>query len=230
MGTTEELLARQHYVEDFPFAELKPHPKNPRLHDIASIEESIETNTFAGAIYAQEGTNIVLSGHGRLNVLIAKGVTNGPVIFIECDDNTAEKLMLAFNRVGEKSEYNVDLLTEMLAQRAEVGDLLGTGYDADALDDLLSEMDGVFETGEQEFTGDYAEPPEHTQARSERRAETKLSRGLREMVCVYDSEKYAEVSEAIRVIEEFHDTNDTASSVAIGLIEYAKSLEADNDE
>lgn len=220
------VIAKQRYVEDFPLDQLKPHPKNPRLHDLDSITESIEENQFAGAILAQDGTNFVLSGHGRLKVLAAEGVTHGPVIFIECDDDRAEKLVLALNRVGEKSDYDKEILAELLMSRAEVGDLLGTGYSADDVDDLLAEYDSTaFDIEGEEFTGGYIEPAEDAAQRATREAVTKASRGLKETVLVLDTERHETFVAAAKVCEEFYSTSNTSDTVFMAVTQHAKDLQ-----
>lgn len=217
-------IATQRFVDDFPLAELVPHPDNPRVHDMDSITESIDANQFAGAIYAQDGTNYILSGHGRVKALIARGVESGPVMFIECDAEQAKKFLLAFNAVGEKSTYDEELLAGLLVPLSELGDLKGTGYNADAVDDLLARAE-PFVIPEQEFKGDFAEKPEEREQRSKKVAETKKSQGLREMVLVYDGERYDRLVAALGVISEFHDTDTNAESVFDACINYAKGLE-----
>lgn len=220
------VIAEQRYVDRFPLAELIPHPKNPRLHDLDSIRESIDANDFAGAIYAQEGTNYVLSGHGRIKTLLEEGFTEAPVIFIACDDDQAERYVLAFNRVGEKSQYDQELLADLLTSRAEAGDLYGTGYSADDVDDLLAKYDAdAFVAEEQEFQGGYVEEAEQAAQRASRVAETKASRGLREVVLVFDLDRYERFAEALKVCEGFYSTDNQSDTAFMSVTQHAKDLQ-----
>ena len=224
-----DLLAKQTYVERFPLRELKPHPANPRLHDDEAINESIKTNKFVGAIYAQESTKYILSGHGRVEQLLAEGVEVAPVILVDCDDETAERLLLAMNPLPGDKGYNTDLLTELLGHVQDVTGLTGTGYSADDLDNLLALDEQNFEIEEAAFDGDFIESPAESEQRSKRVAQTKASRALREMVVVLDGDRFKELQWAMEVVEAFHSTSTTSDTIFVGMLHYAKELERETE-
>lgn len=225
-----DLLAVQEYVERFPLRELKPHPSNPKLHNAEAINTSIKTNTFVGAIYAQTSTKYMLSGHGRVEQLLAEGVEYAPVILVDCDDELAERLLLVLNPTPDDGGFDTELLTQLLGHVQDVEGLTGTGYSADDLDNLLALDEQNFEIEEAAFDGDFIETPAESETRSKRVAETKASRGLRETIVVLDGERHKDLQWAMEVIEAFHSTNTTSDTIYIGLMSYAKELqqEAEN--
>lgn len=226
-----DVKVHQRYVTDFPIDELRPHPKNPRLHDEAAIDESIETSGFYGAVIAQGHTNYLLAGHGRVKSLTRHGVRTVDTIFLDVDDATAEKILLVDNRTNDLSGYDERALLALLEPMAERGDLVGTGYSADAVDDLLAAAAGGLEIDGPDFEGDYVESPEELEARKAwDKGPTKESAGLREIVLVYDTDAYARVKKDLETIAEFHQDDSNSAMVKIALGRYAAELAEDFDE
>lgn len=122
-------------------ADLTPHPRNPRQGDIGAIHESIDANGFYGAIIVQKTTGHILAGNHRLQAAVQAGAKQVPIIEIDCDDKTALRILLADNRVNDLAGYDTDALTSLLTEIAMTGDLHGTGFDGDDLDDLLKDLD-----------------------------------------------------------------------------------------
>lgn len=219
------VIAEQEYVELFPIADLKPHPDNPRVHDDEAMDESIEATGFSGAVLVQKSSNYILDGHGRVKALQRKGETTVPAFVIDCDDATAVKILLSRNRVGDKSGYDEDILAGLLGSLAEDGDLYGTAYSPDDLDELLRS-----ETPEEEFEGGYVEDEDEAKHRGERVAKTKASVGLREVVLVYRDEDYEKLKQAVAVISDFASATSTSEAVLAGMVQYATVIEAEAKE
>lgn len=120
-------------------AELKHHPKNPRHGDVGAIHESIEANGFYGALVVQKSTGYVLAGNHRLAAAVYAGAKRVPVLEVDCDDETALRILVVDNRSSDLATNDDDLLAEILVELAatEAG-LAGTGHDGDSLDDLLN--------------------------------------------------------------------------------------------
>lgn len=122
-----------------PVAALRPHPRNPRQGDVGAIHESIAANGFYGSVVAQRSTGFVLAGNHRLHAAIQAGAPQLPVTWVDVDDATALRIMLADNRTNDVAGYDTAALAELLKEiTADAGTLEGTGYDGDALDDLLA--------------------------------------------------------------------------------------------
>lgn len=132
---------------------LSCHPRNPRIGDVSKIKESIEVNGFYGALIAQLSTGYVLAGNHRLKAARELGMAALPVLWVDCDGETATRILLADNRTSDVGEYDDLQLAELLQQVTnDQGSLVGTGYSPVDLDGLLDalKVDSV----------DDVEPPE----------------------------------------------------------------------
>jgi hypothetical protein len=122
--------------------ELSLHPDNPRQGDIGAIIQSIEANGWVGSIVAQTSTGHVLAGNHRLQAAAHVGMKKVPVHWIDVDDDTARRILIADNRTSDLATYDDAYLADLVSSIAtsEKG-LLGTGWDGDDLDDLLASID-----------------------------------------------------------------------------------------
>lgn len=120
---------------------LHPHPRNPNQGDVGSISESIEAHGFYGQVVAQQSTRTILAGEHRWRAAKAAGMAEIPVTWVDVDDDAALRIVLVDNRTSELAfrdpEGLVELLKELVA--TPLG-LTGTGYDGDALDQLLADL------------------------------------------------------------------------------------------
>lgn len=125
-------------TELVPVQDLTPHPKNPRQGDVGAIHQSIEANGFYGVVIAQKSTGRVLAGNHRLLAAKHAGAKTVPVTWVDVDDATALRILIADNRTNDLASYDNAALAELLqGVLADAGTLEGTGYDGDALDELL---------------------------------------------------------------------------------------------
>ncbi len=120
---------------------LRFHPRNIRQADVGAIYESIRENGFFGACVVQRSTNHVLVGNHRLQASKEHGIPAVPVVWVDCDDDRALRIMLADNAVGDAATNNEAALAELLAELAgtEAG-LAGTGFSPDDLDSLIQNL------------------------------------------------------------------------------------------
>ena len=128
--------------EIVPIGAVKPHPKNPRHGDLAAIRSSLDANGWFGAVLAQQSTGYILAGNHRHRALCQRGADKVPVLWIDCDDQTALRILLADNRTSDLAEYDEAWLAELLGvlKDDDVG-LTGTGFDEAALNELLHSLD-----------------------------------------------------------------------------------------
>ena len=71
----------------------------------------------------------------------AAGELTIPAFVVDCDDVTATRILLADNRTSDLATYDNSVLLEMLlALQSDEGDLVGTGFDDEALAVLLESM------------------------------------------------------------------------------------------
>ena len=147
-------IASQEY-ELVPVKSLQPHSRNCNDGDVGAIVTSIEANQFYGAVIAQKSTGLILAGKHRWLAAQECGLEAVPTIWADVDDATALRIMLADNRttrLGHDNEESLaSLLQEMLASQ---GSLIGTGFDADDLDQMLADLgNGALADAEQNDSG-----------------------------------------------------------------------------
>lgn len=127
-------LLSQRY-EEIPVDEVQLHPDNAKLGDVPAIADSIDRNGFYGALVAQRSTGYILVGNHRWLAAREQGLDRIPVIWVDCDADEARRIMVADNRTSELGEFDMEKLTSLL--EGFDGDLAGTGYSMDDLQDLL---------------------------------------------------------------------------------------------
>ena len=89
-------------------------------------------------------------------------------MFVDVDEVTAKKIVLVDNRANELATYDKEIMVELLSEFMELGKLLGTGYSADEVDDILSAVDEIAVTEFEEFTGGFALTDEEIEEAQER--------------------------------------------------------------
>jgi len=115
---------------------VRPHVANPRNGDIDAIAESIQTNGCYRPLYAQSSSGMILAGNHTYHALLALGADQVPVIWIDCDDLAAKRILAADNRIADLGGYDNGLLVDLLDDIAAHDSLLGTGYRESDLADL----------------------------------------------------------------------------------------------
>jgi hypothetical protein len=134
-----------------PLSKLVGLPRNPKLHNLGDIHQSINRFGFVNRILINDTTNHIIAGHGRVETLRQKKVTNQkppigvevrpddwyvPTDRIEIPEDEEEALAIALNKIGE-NEWDDVLTAQILADLAAKDNLQGTGFDGDDVDYLL---------------------------------------------------------------------------------------------
>lgn len=121
---------------------IRPHPANPREGDVGAVAESIDEHGFFGVCVCQVSTRYILAGNHRWKAAKAIGAAEVPVAWVDCDDDEALRILLADNRTSDLASYDMQQLADLLDQldQTERG-LSGTGYDGDALDEILNDLE-----------------------------------------------------------------------------------------
>jgi ParB-like chromosome segregation protein Spo0J len=128
---------------------LKRHPKNPRRGDVEAIASSIAHNGFYGAVVVQRSTGHILAGYHRYEAAKRAGATEVPVLWVDVDNRTARRILLADNRTNDLASYDEIALAELLDTARTEGDLAGTAYDGAAVDKLLEDLANAHDSGEE---------------------------------------------------------------------------------
>lgn len=123
--------------EMVPVGALQPNGWNVNQGDLGSIIESVHVNRFYGAVLAQKGSGKIIAGEHRWRAAQSGELPAVPVIWMDVTDEQAKKIMLADNRTTRLGMDDPNALADLLQS---LPDLSGTGFDSDALDELLADL------------------------------------------------------------------------------------------
>ena len=136
-------------IEHWPIDKLLPYVRNARQHSeeqIARIAASIAEFGFVNPILTG-ADGVLVAGHGRLAAARKLGLTTVPVVVLDHLTPTQRRaLVLADNRLAELATWDDALLRiELEALQDDGFDLDLTGFDADALAELLADEEPQIE-------------------------------------------------------------------------------------
>ena len=139
-------------IEQWPTAKLVPYARNARTHSndqVAQIAASIAEFGFTNPILAGSD-GVIVAGHGRLAAAQKLGLDAVPVVVLDHLNPTQRRaLVIADNRIAENAGWDDAMLRiEIAALQDDDFDLSLTGFDADALAELMAgdESDGQGQT------------------------------------------------------------------------------------
>ena len=129
-------------IEQWPTDKLVPYARNARTHSdsqVAQIAASIAEFGFTNPILAGSD-GVIVAGHGRLAAAQKLGIAIVPVVILDHLTPTQRRaLVIADNRIAENAGWDEAMLQIELADlQGDDFDLSLTGFDADALADLLA--------------------------------------------------------------------------------------------
>lgn len=136
-------------IEHWPIDKLLPYARNARQHSdeqIAQIAASIAEFGFVNpCLVGADG--VLVAGHGRLAAARKLGLSTVPVVVLDHLTPTQRRaLVLADNRLAELATWDDALLRiELEALQDDGFDLDLTGFDADALAELLADEEPQIE-------------------------------------------------------------------------------------
>jgi DNA modification methylase len=129
-------------IEQWPITRLLPYTRNARIHSeaqVAQIAASIaEFGFVTPCLVGADG--VLVAGHGRLAAARKLGLELVPVVVLDHLSPTQRRaLIIADNRIAENAGWDEEMLRIELAALADDDfDLSLTGFDADALADLMA--------------------------------------------------------------------------------------------
>jgi hypothetical protein len=130
--------------ETVPIDSVQPHPANPRRGDVDAIADSIAANGFYGALIVQRSSRHILAGNHRWRGAKQLGLSEVPVVLVDVDDERAKRILVVDNRTSDLAGWDEKALMAMLGEMAEMPEgLVGSGFDAVDLAELLAEMEGA---------------------------------------------------------------------------------------
>lgn len=125
-------------VDSVPLASLSSYPLNPRRGDIDAIAQSLKTHGQYRPIVVQYGSNFILAGNHTYKAAKKLGWRKIKITYVNVDEETARKIVLADNRLTDLASYNEPLLKNLLTA---LPDLEGTGFsqsEVETLDRLMT--------------------------------------------------------------------------------------------
>lgn len=168
-------LPESRQIEYLPLDDLAVDPRNPKAHDVGTINASIDRFGVVEAIVRDDRTGHIVSGHGRRSTLIAmrdRGDTPPDGVIIHGDqwmvpvvtgwasrsDTEAHAALIALNRTTELGGWADDELLELLTELAEQPDgLEGVGYFDGDVEDLQAKLDQIADEPSSDDTSHHAE-------------------------------------------------------------------------
>ena len=211
-------------IEWVPAGELRKHPANPRLGNLAAIMESIAVNGWHGVIVAQRSSGAILAGNHRWEgalaihergwssadggVVVQPGEVPGletgpdgalvfPVHFRDVDDDQALRILLMDNRAGDLATYDEPQLLQLLLQIEQGGEL----RDLDADEAMLGTGYTPADT-EQLRMGLEVTPVEPWNNTPEHNLERYLATDLRQITVIMESAEFGPVVNAMLLIQQ----------------------------
>lgn len=128
-------------VEWVRIDELRPHPRNYQTHPDDQIEHLIASITehgfYRNVVVSRDA--VLLAGHGVVQAARRMGIESVPVrrLDVAHDSTAALKVLTADNEISNLADVDDRLLTELLREIMQDGDLLGTGFSGDQLAALV---------------------------------------------------------------------------------------------
>lgn len=150
-----------------PISELKPHPKNPRVHPgsaIEKLERSIKEFGWTNPILVSKD-GYILAGHARLKAAEKAGISEVPVIYLPLEGAKADAYLIADNKLQDETDWDYEKLKDLLKE-LDTGefDLELTGFGMDEIEDLMTQLHKPEEKKESkpkvEFKPDFTLEPE----------------------------------------------------------------------
>ena len=133
--------------------DIKPAEYNPRVrltevdHEYKALKASIDELGLVVPLIVNERTGTLVSGHQRLNVMLAEGVEETEVVIVDMEPEREKALCIALNKISGQWDYGAlaDILEEL---RDSPVDILATGFSDDEIADLLGELQEEIGGGE----------------------------------------------------------------------------------
>jgi DNA modification methylase len=129
-------------IQQWPVAKLIPYARNARTHSeeqVAQIAASIAEFGFTNPILTG-ADGVIVAGHGRLAAAQKLAMELVPVVVLEHLSPTQRRaLVIADNRIAENAGWDETMLrVEIEALQLDDFDMSLTGFDADALAELMA--------------------------------------------------------------------------------------------
>lgn len=194
-----------------PVETLTTHPENARRGDVKRIGESLaEFGQLRPILVREETREIVAGNHTYRAGVEERGWSHVAAVVESMTAEKARAYLVADNRLADLAEYDYEAELRLLSRLQDGGDLAGTGWTADEIDDEIARIGRIAETEPEPFQGGLSETEETLAAREAARAAAPI---LREVVLMYDPETYARFTGHVRMLQKEYGTNGAIETV-----------------
>ena len=212
-------------IKKVKLTELKEYPNNPRKGDVDSIAVSLAAHgQFKPLIVNAE--NVILAGNHTFKAMQTLGWEEAQVLVVDATEEQAKKIVLVDNRLSDLAEYDYSVLTGLLGDLFDIGDLEATGFDADAVDNMLDVAVTEFE----EFEGGYAISDEELEIiKNKRQNQTPAQDSgnpLRDIPIPLKDKEHEKFKEVVLAISQ--DKNFTSTQSILFCLEYVYNKNNDS--
>ena len=189
---------------------LIPNPRNPNKHSdkqVALLAKVIQHQGWRSPITISKRSGFVVTGHGRLAAALLLQVEVVPIDeqdFATEADEWAH--LVADNRLAELADADRSMIADLLKGLDAEGviDMDLTGFDMDALDELMTELSQPNDGGSNTTNG----MPLND------KLDRFLNSGIAQLVLAFDKETFAEVVQTLETAKT-HYTAETNSDAAL---------------
>lgn len=117
---------------------LAPYAQNARRHDDSALVASLTELGQYRPIVVNRRDASILAGNGTYAAALALGWDQVAATFVDVDEQTARKIVLADNRTNDLASYDDAALLALLQELED--DFAGTGFDQSDVDSLLAHL------------------------------------------------------------------------------------------
>ena len=189
---------------------LSPNPRNPNKHSdkqVALLAKVIRHQGWRAPITISKRSGFIVTGHGRLAAALLLQVEQVPIDeqdFATEADEWAH--LVADNRLAELADADRSIIADLLKDLDAEGevDMDVTGFDMDALDELMAELSQLADGGSNTTNG----MPLND------KLDRFLNSGIAQLVLAFDKETFAEVVQTLETAKT-HYTAETNSDAAL---------------
>lgn len=108
-----------------PIGNLQLYDRNPRVGSVEAIKKSLETNGQYKPIVVNKRTGKILAGNHTYKAAVELGWEEIAVSYVDVDEESAARIVLADNRTSDFATYDDTALAELLKS---LPSLEGTGF------------------------------------------------------------------------------------------------------
>lgn len=137
-------------IKTMKLADITPADYNPRVKltqtdfQYKALKASIDEFGLVVPLIVNERTGTLVSGHQRLNVMLASGVEETEVVIVDFPPEKEKALCIAMNKV--EGEWDYGKLADIIEELQDAGvNTLVTGFSNSEIKDLLGELEEEIE-------------------------------------------------------------------------------------